>query len=201
MEPFAAHTGRGLPLRRSKVDTDQILPAEYMKLVTRSGYGRYLFASWREDPGFVLNQPGYAGATILVAGTDFGIGSSREHAVWALRDHGFRVVISARFGDIFRANAGNVGLLAVSMPDEAVSRLQDEIEADPSTPVTVDLDRRSVTVADRDPGARWSVGFAIDDYSRWRLMAGLDDISLAIQHDGEITAYEARRSPWMPTAG
>jgi 3-isopropylmalate/(R)-2-methylmalate dehydratase small subunit len=201
MEPFTTHTGRGLPLRRSKVDTDQIIPAQYMTRVSRSGYGEFLFASWREDPGFVLNQPAYAGSTVLVAGADFGIGSSREHAVWALLDAGFRVVISPRFGDIFRNNAGNVGLLAVSVDEDVVSRLQDLIEADPAAQITVDLASREV----RSPASGGSAGlaarFAIDDYVRWRLMEGLDDIALALRYADKITEFEKSRPSWLPTAG
>ncbi len=144
MEPFVTHTGRAVPLRRTNVDTDQIIPAEYLKRVSRAGFGDGLFAAWREDPSFVLNQPQYAGATILVAGTDFGTGSSREHAVWALTDYGFRAVIAPRFGDIFRTNATKAGLLPVILPEATVSALQDAIEADPGTEVTVDLGRREV---------------------------------------------------------
>src|ERR671923_2184346 len=144
MEPFVTHAGRAVPLRRSNVDTDQIIPAEYLKRVSRAGFGDGLFAAWREDPAFVLNQPAYAGATILIAGTDFGIGSSREHAVWALTDYGFRAVIAPRFGDIFRTNATKAGLLPVVLPEATVSALQDAVEADPATEVVVDLDHRVV---------------------------------------------------------
>src|ERR1700739_454050 len=160
MEPFVTHAGRAVPLRRGNVDTDQIIPAEYLKRVSRVGFGEGLFAAWREDPSFVLNQPQYAGATILVAGPDFGTGSSREHAVWALTDYGFRVVISPRFGDIFRGNSLKAGFLTVELPEKAVARLWDDIEDDPATQVTVDLVERQV---------RWSgevVDFALDDYSR-----------------------------------
>src|SRR5271167_2160086 len=174
MEPFTAHTGRALPLRRTKVDTDQIIPAEYLKRVSRAGFGEGLFAAWREDPSFVLNQPQYAGATILVAGTDFGIGSSREHAVWALTDYGFRAVIAPRFGDIFRTNSTKAGLLPVILPEDTVTALQDAIEADPATEITVDLDAREV----RLPAAGIKAAFDLDDYTRWRLMEGLDDIGL-----------------------
>src|ERR1700721_255811 len=149
MEPFTTHTGRAVPLRRTNVDTDQIIPAEYLKRVSRIGFGDGLFAAWREDPAFVLNQPHYTGATILVAGTDFGIGSSREHAVWALTDYGFRVVIAPRFGDIFRSNATKAGLLPVRLPEEVVAALQDAVEADPAAEITVDLAGRVV----RGPGA------------------------------------------------
>ena len=158
MEPFISHTGRGVPLRRSNVDTDQIIPASYLKRVSRTGFGDGLFAAWREDPAFVLNQPAYAGATILIAGTDFGIGSSREHAVWALADYGFRVVIAPRFGDIFRTNATKAGLLPVRLPADVVSALHDAVESDPATQITVDLGGRTVSCpAATGPVARWRV--------------------------------------------
>jgi 3-isopropylmalate/(R)-2-methylmalate dehydratase small subunit len=194
MEPFISHTGRVLPLRRSNVDTDQIIPAEYLKRVSRVGFGDGLFAAWREDPSFVLNQPAYAGATVLVAGTDFGIGSSREHAVWALVDYGFRVVIAPRFGDIFRNNATKAGLLPVGLPEETVTALQDAAEADPAAEVTVDLGAREV----RHAGAGVKVPFDIDDYTRWRLMEGLDDIGLTLRHADTITEFEAGRPGWLP---
>jgi 3-isopropylmalate/(R)-2-methylmalate dehydratase small subunit len=194
MEPFVTHTGRAVPLRRTNVDTDQIIPAEYLKRVSRAGFGDGLFAAWREDPSFVLNQPQYASATILVAGTDFGIGSSREHAVWALTDYGFRAVIAPRFGDIFRSNATKAGLLPVILPEATVSGLQDAIEADPGTEVTVDLGRREV----RADVAGIAASFAIDDYTRWRLMEGLDDIGLTLRHADEITAFEHSRPTWLP---
>src|SRR5579859_7881543 len=174
MEPFVTHVGRGVPLRRSDVDTDQIIPASYLKRVSRTGFGDGLFAAWREDPGFVLNQPAHAGATILIAGTDFGIGSSREHAVWALADYGFRVVIAPRFGDIFRGNATKAGLLPVVLPAEVVAELQDLAEAGQPAEVTVDLDARNV----RYGPDKKQAPFEIDDYTRWRLMEGLDDIGL-----------------------
>jgi 3-isopropylmalate/(R)-2-methylmalate dehydratase small subunit len=194
MEPFVTHAGRAVPLRRSNVDTDQIIPAEYLKRVSRVGFGEGLFAAWREDPSFVLNQPQYAGATILVAGTDFGTGSSREHAVWALTDYGFRAVIAPRFGDIFRTNATKAGLLPVALPEAAVAALQDAAEADPGTEVVVDLDRREVRAA--APGI--SARFEIDDYTRWRLMEGLDDIGLTLRHADKITAFEHSRPTWLP---
>jgi 3-isopropylmalate/(R)-2-methylmalate dehydratase small subunit len=194
MEPFISHTGRVLPLRRSNVDTDQIIPAEYLKRVSRVGFGDGLFAAWREDPSFVLNQPAYAGATVLVAGTDFGIGSSREHAVWALVDYGFRVVIAPRFGDIFRNNATKAGLLPVRLPEETVVALQDAAEADPSAELTVDLGAREV----RHAGAGVKVPFDIDDYTRWRLMEGLDDIGLTLRHAGDIAQFETGRPAWLP---
>nr|PZN42882.1 MAG: 3-isopropylmalate dehydratase small subunit [Actinomycetota bacterium] len=193
MEKFISHTGRLVPLRRSNVDTDQIIPAVWLKQVSRTGFEKGLFAAWREDPDFVLNNPAYDGATILVAGPDFGTGSSREHAVWALQQYGFRVVISPRFGDIFRNNATKMGLLPVVLPEDVVLRLQDLAEQDPKAEVTVDLDKREV---------RWAGGtvpFEIDDYTRWRLMEGLDDIGLTLRHEDAIAAYENGRQPWLPT--
>jgi 3-isopropylmalate/(R)-2-methylmalate dehydratase small subunit len=194
MEPFVTHAGRALPLRRNNVDTDQIIPAEYLKRVSRAGFGEGLFAAWREDPSFVLNQPQYDGATILVAGTDFGTGSSREHAVWALTDYGFRAVIAPRFGDIFRTNATKAGLLPVTLPEATVSALQDAIEADPGTEVVVDLDNRVVLAE----GTGIKAPFEIDDYTRWRLMEGLDDIGLTLRYVDEITAFEHNRPAWLP---
>jgi 3-isopropylmalate/(R)-2-methylmalate dehydratase small subunit len=194
MEPFIAHTGRALPLRRSNVDTDQIIPAVYLKRVSREGFGDGLFAAWREDPEFVLNQPAYDGATILVAGSDFGIGSSREHAVWALVDYGFRVVISPRFGDIFRGNATKAGLLPVSLPEDTVAALQDAAEADPAAEITVDLAGREV----RHATAGLAAAFEIDDYTRWRLMEGLDDIGLTMRHADDVTRFEQARPSWLP---
>ena len=195
MEPFVTHTGRAVPLRRNNVDTDQIIPAEYLKRVSRAGFGEGLFAAWREDPSFVLNQPQYDGATILVAGTDFGTGSSREHAVWALTDYGFRAVIAPRFGDIFRTNATKAGLLPVALSEATVTALQDAIEADPgtATEVVLDLDRRTVEAAGL------TAPFEIDDYTRWRLMEGLDDIGLTLRHVDDITAFEHTRPPYLPT--
>jgi 3-isopropylmalate/(R)-2-methylmalate dehydratase small subunit len=201
MEPFTTHSGRAVSLRRSNVDTDQIIPAEYLKRVTRTGFGDGLFASWRADPDFVLNQPAADGATILVAGSDFGIGSSREHAVWALMDHGFRAVISSRFGDIFRNNATKGGLLPVVVPDDIAGKLADLVEADPSVTVTVDLGARRVTAGRGDGGAEFKAEFTIDDYTRWRLMEGLDDISLTLRHADDITRYEQERPGWLPVAG
>ena len=194
MEPFITHTGRALPLRRTNVDTDQIIPAEYLKRVSRIGFGDGLFAAWREDPAFVLNQPQYTGATILVAGTDFGIGSSREHAVWALTDYGFRVVIAPRFGDIFRSNATKAGLLPVILPEGVVVALQDAVEADPGTEITVDLGGRVVLAE----AAGIKAPFDLDDYTRWRLMEGLDDIGLTLRYTDEITAFEQTRPAWLP---
>jgi 3-isopropylmalate/(R)-2-methylmalate dehydratase small subunit len=193
MEPVTSHTGRAVALRRSNVDTDQIIPAVYLKRVTRTGFADGLFAAWRTDPGFVLNQPECAGASILVAGPDFGTGSSREHAVWALRDHGFRVVVSSRFADIFRGNAGKGGLVTALVEQPDVERLWDAIESDPSVEVTVDLGSKTVSWATR------TVPFELDDYTRWRLMEGLDDIDLTLRHADEVSAYESRRPQWMPT--
>jgi 3-isopropylmalate/(R)-2-methylmalate dehydratase small subunit len=200
MEAFISHTGRAMPLRRTNVDTDQIIPASYLKRVSRTGFGDGLFAAWREDPAFVLNQPVYEGATILIAGTDFGIGSSREHAVWALADYGFRVVIAPRFGDIFRNNATKAGLLPVQLPADVVAALQDAVEADPAAEVTVDLAGRVV----RGPaagGAPVQAPFEIDDYTRWRLMEGLDDIGLTLRHADLVTTFEQQRPAWLPVAG
>jgi 3-isopropylmalate/(R)-2-methylmalate dehydratase small subunit len=194
VEPFTTHTGRAVPLRRSNVDTDQIIPASYLKRVSRAGFGEGLFAAWREDPSFVLNQPQYDGATILVAGMDFGTGSSREHAVWALTDYGFRAVIAPRFGDIFRSNSTKAGLLPVALPEAAVSALQDAIEADPAIEVVVDLDNRVVLAE----AAGIKAPFEIDDYTRWRLMEGLDDIGLTLRHVDDITAFEQSRPGWLP---
>jgi 3-isopropylmalate/(R)-2-methylmalate dehydratase small subunit len=193
MEAFTQHTGRVLPLRRTNVDTDQIIPAVWLKRVARAGFGEGLFAAWREDPSFVLNQAAYDGATVLVAGTDFGIGSSREHAVWALTDYGFRVVIAPRFADIFRNNATKSGLLPVVLPASVVGELQDLAEADPAAKVTVDLDAREVRY-----GASSAVPFEIDDYTRWRLMEGLDDIGLTLRHADEIAVFEDARPSWLP---
>ncbi|WP_027343730.1 3-isopropylmalate dehydratase small subunit [Hamadaea tsunoensis] len=192
MDKFTAHTGSAMPLRRSNVDTDQIIPAVYLKRVTRTGFEDGLFAAWREDSAFVLNDPAYAGATILVAGPEFGTGSSREHAVWALRDWGFRVVIAPRFGDIFRGNSLKQGLLTVELPIDAVEELWSLTEKDPSAAVTVDLAAREV----RAGGSTWA--FSLDDFSRWRLMEGLDDIGLTLLHVEEISAFEASRKAFGP---
>jgi 3-isopropylmalate/(R)-2-methylmalate dehydratase small subunit len=198
VEPFVTHTGRALPLRRSNVDTDQIIPAVYLKRVTREGFGDGLFAAWREDPSFVLNQPRYTGATILVAGPDFGTGSSREHAVWALLDYGFRAVIAPRFGDIFRTNATKAGLLPVVLPEKTVALIQDAAEAEPPAEVTVDLAGREVRVAGGGLPGPLADPFEIDDYTRWRLMEGLDDIGLTLRHEAAIAAFEAARPAWLP---
>jgi len=198
MEPFVTHTGRAVPLRRSNVDTDQIIPAVYLKRVTREGFGDGLFAAWREDPSFVLNRPRYTGATILVAGPDFGTGSSREHAVWALLDYGFRAVIAPRFGDIFRTNATKAGLLPVVLPEKTVALIQDAAEAEPPAEVTVDLAGREVRVAGGALAGPLADPFEIDDYTRWRLMEGLDDIGLTLRHEAAIAAFEAARPAWLP---
>jgi 3-isopropylmalate/(R)-2-methylmalate dehydratase small subunit len=198
MEPFVTHTGRAVPLRRSNVDTDQIIPAVYLKRVTREGFGDGLFAAWREDPSFVLNQPRYTGATILVAGPDFGTGSSREHAVWALLDYGFRAVIAPRFGDIFRTNATKAGLLPVVLPEKTVALIQDAAEAEPPAEVTVDLAGREVRVSGGDLAGPLAEPFEIDDYTRWRLMEGLDDVGLTLRHEAAIAAFEAARPAWLP---
>ncbi|RBY96656.1 3-isopropylmalate dehydratase small subunit [Blastococcus sp. TF02-8] len=195
MDAFTTHTGTAAPLRRSAVDTDQIIPAEYLKRITRTGFEDGLFIAWRtNEPDFVLNQPQYADASILVAGPDFGTGSSREHANWALLDGGFRVVISSRFADIFRNNSTKSGLLTVVLPQAEVEKLWTAIEADPTTPVTVDLQAKAVSYGDT------VVPFEIDDYVRWRLLEGLDDVGLTERHLDDIEAYEAKRPSWLPTA-
>ena len=193
MDAFIMHTGTALPLRRSNVDTDQIIPAEYLKRVSRSGFEDGLFAAWRTDPEFVLNQPGHAGASVLVSGPDFGTGSSREHAVWALLDSGFKVVLASRFGDIFRANSGKAGLLAAEVDESVVDRLWSLVEADPSIEVTVDLRSREVRASDL------TAPFTIDDYTRWRLLEGLDDIDITMSYDDAVVAYENSRPVWRPT--
>jgi 3-isopropylmalate/(R)-2-methylmalate dehydratase small subunit len=196
MEAFTTHTGIGVPLRRSNVDTDQIIPAVYLKRVTRTGFADGLFAAWRNDPSFVLNHEPYDAGTVLVAGSDFGTGSSREHAVWALQDFGFKVVIAPRFGDIFRGNSGKAGLLTAQVDDKVVLRLWDLLEAEPGTTITVDLESRTVR-AGHGPDAIED-SFDIDDYTRWRLLEGLDDISLTLAHEADIAAYEATRPSWKP---
>jgi len=201
LQPFITHTGRAVSLRRGNVDTDQIIPAEYLKRVTRSGFGDGLFAVWRTDPGFVLNQPHAAGAEIRPGHQNRGTGSSREHAVWALLDHGFRAVISARFGDIFRNNSVQAGLMTVRLPEQTVTALADLVEADPRTLVTVDLADREVRAAPPGGGPVLRAPIEIDDYTRWRLMEGLDDISLTLRHGEEIARYEQGRRPWLPVAG
>ena len=193
MEKFTTHTGIGVPLRRSNVDTDQIIPAVYLKRVTKTGYDDALFHNWRQDPEFILNDPAYAGATVLFAGPDFGTGSSREHAVWALRDYGFKAVFAPRFADIFRGNSGKQGLLAGVIPEEDIKRVWARIKAEPGIAATVDLEARTVRVGELE------LGFEIDDYTRWRLLEGLDDIGLTLRDEEAITAFEARRESWRPT--
>jgi 3-isopropylmalate/(R)-2-methylmalate dehydratase small subunit len=192
MDAFTQHIGTAAPLRRSNVDTDQIIPAVYLKRVTRTGFEDGLFAAWRNDPSFVLNQPEYDGVSVLVAGPDFGTGSSREHAVWALLDYGFRVVVSSRFGDIFRGNAGKAGLLAALVTQDVVEQLWTTIEADPGTKVTVDLENKTISAGDV------SAPFEIDDYTRYRLLNGLDDVGITLSHEDDITAYEATRPSFKP---
>ena len=192
MEKFISHTGTGVPLRRSNVDTDQIIPAVYLKRVTRSGFEDGLFSAWRNDPEFVLNQEAFKGGTVLVAGPDFGTGSSREHAVWALQNYGFKAVISSRFADIFRGNSLKGGLLTVIISQEEVEKLWATIEADPTTSITVDLDSRTVSYGSN------TLKFELDDYTRWRLMEGLDDIGLTLAQEASIDAFEAKRSPLKP---
>ena len=192
MEKFISHTGTGLPLRRSNVDTDQIIPAVWLKKITRDGFEEGLFAAWRQDPEFVLNKPEFANGTVLVTGADFGTGSSREHAVWALQNYGFRAVISSRFADIFRGNSLKGGLLTVVLPQSDVEAIWKAIESDPSTEITVDLEARQVRYANQ------SIGFEIDDYTRWRLMEGLDDIGLTLRHVTDIDSFEKVRPAYKP---
>ncbi len=192
MDTFITHTGTGVPLRRSNVDTDQIIPAVWLKLVTRTGYEDGLFAAWRKDPEFVLNKDEYKKATILIAGVDFGTGSSREHAVWALQNYGFKVVISPRFADIFRGNSLKGGLLTVILPQDVVEALWSAVEANPALEITVSLENRTVSY----DGV--SVGFELDDYTRWRLMEGLDDIGLTLKQTESIDLFESKRSPLKP---
>jgi 3-isopropylmalate/(R)-2-methylmalate dehydratase small subunit len=192
MDKFTSHTGVGVPLRRSNVDTDQIIPAEYLKRVTRTGFEDGLFAAWRKDETFVLNDPLYAGGSVLVAGRDFGTGSSREHAVWALMNYGFRVVVASRFADIFRGNSGKAGLLTAQVSQGDVELIWDVLEDEPGSEVTVDLRSKTITAN----GV--SVGFELDEYTRWRLLEGLDDISLTLRHEAEVTSFEAARPSYMP---
>jgi 3-isopropylmalate/(R)-2-methylmalate dehydratase small subunit len=196
MEKFTRHTGVGVPLRRSNVDTDQIIPASYLKRVTRTGFEDGLFAAWRNDPGFVLNQQAYAAGSVLVAGPDFGTGSSREHAVWALQNYGFQVVLSPRFADIFRGNSGKAGLLAAQIDEKVAQRLWDLLESQPGSEITVDLEARTVTAGDGPD--RIEDSFDIDDYTRWRLLEGLDDVGITLSHEDDITVYEAKRASWKP---
>jgi len=192
MDKFTSHTGVGMPLRRSNVDTDQIIPAVYLKRVTRTGFEDGLFAAWRNDPEFVLNKDVYADASVLVAGPDFGTGSSREHAVWALQNYGFKAVISARFADIFRGNSGKAGLVAAQVDEQTVNQLWEFLEANPGAEITVDLQSKTVRAGDIE------APFAIDDYTRWRLLEGLDDIGITLGHEADISAYEATRPSWKP---
>ena len=192
MEKFTTHTGIAAPLKRSAVDTDQIIPAVYLKRVTKTGFEDALFANWRQDPQFVLNQPAYSGASILVAGPDFGTGSSREHAVWALRDYGFKVVLSPKFADIFRGNAGKQGLVTGVVAESEIETIWAALEAQPGIEMTVDLGARTARVGDVQ------VTFDIDDYTRWRLLEGLDDIGLTLRNEDKIAQFEARREAWRP---
>ena len=192
MDKFLPHTGSARPLRRSNVDTDQIIPAEYLKRITRHGFEDALFKAWREDPNFVLNKPEYKDATILVAGPEFGTGSSREHAVWALMDYGFKVVLSSRYADIFRGNSGKAGLVTAEVSQDVIEKIWALIEKDANTQITVDLDKRQVKAGDL------VADFQIDDYVRWRLMEGLDDIGLTLRHESKITEFEKSRPSYKP---
>jgi 3-isopropylmalate/(R)-2-methylmalate dehydratase small subunit len=192
MEKFVTHTGSALPLRRSNVDTDQIIPAEYLKRITRHGFEDALFKAWREDPEFVLNKPEYKNATVLVAGPEFGTGSSREHAVWALMDYGFKVVLSSRYADIFRGNSGKAGLLTAEVTQDIIDKIWSLVEKEPNTQITVDLEKKQVTAGDL------VAQFQIDDYVRWRLMEGLDDIGLTLRHESKITEFEKSRPSFKP---
>ena len=192
MEKFIKHSGSALPLRRSNVDTDQIIPAVYLKRITKSGFEDGLFAAWRNDPAFELNQPKYKNATVLVVGPDFGTGSSREHAVWALQNYGFKVVLSSRFADIFRGNSQKMGLLTVILPQDEIEKIWKKIESAPDTKITVDLEAKTVTYD------TVSIPFAIDDYTRWRLMQGLDDIGLTFTKIDEVAKFEEKRMSFKP---
>jgi 3-isopropylmalate/(R)-2-methylmalate dehydratase small subunit len=192
MEKFVKHTGSALPLRRSNVDTDQIIPAVYLKRITKNGFEDGLFAAWRNDPAFELNQPQYKSATVLVAGPDFGTGSSREHAVWALQNYGFKVVLSSRFADIFRGNSQKMGLLTVILPQDEIEKIWKKVESAPDTKITVDLEAKTVSYDTA------SIAFTIDDYTRWRLMEGLDDIGLTFTKIDEVTKFEEKRLSFKP---
>jgi len=192
MDKFVTHTGTAIPLRRSNVDTDQIIPAVYLKRVTKSGFEDGLFSAWRSDPEFVLNKPVYNGATILVAGPDFGTGSSREHAVWALQNYGFKVVLSSRFADIFRGNSQKAGLLTVILPQAAIEEIWQMIESEPQISIAVDLEAKNVRIGSKIHA------FQIDDYTRWRLMEGLDDIGLTMKKIEEVSAFEGKRADFKP---
>ncbi|MGB4136785.1 MAG: 3-isopropylmalate dehydratase small subunit [Microbacterium sp.] len=192
MEKFTTHTGIAAPLKRSNVDTDQIIPAVFLKRVTKTGFDDALFHAWRQDPEFVLNQPAFQGASVLVAGPDFGTGSSREHAVWALRDYGFAVVLSPRFADIFRGNSGKQGLLAATIDEADLERIWALIDEQPGRSITVDLEARTASIGD------FQTAIGIDDYTRWRLLEGLDDIGLTLRNEDKIAQFEARREAWRP---
>jgi len=192
MEKFTTHTGVGVPLRRGNVDTDQIIPAEYLKRVTRDGFEDGLFAAWRKDDSFILNDPRYAGGSVLVAGPDFGTGSSREHAVWALLNYGFAAVLSSRFADIFRGNSGKAGLLTAVLAQDDIELIWKYLDNEPGARVTVDLVSRTVTAGEI------VAPFQVDDYTRWRLLEGLDDIGLTLRHEEVVTAFEAVRPSWKP---
>ncbi|WP_456696316.1 3-isopropylmalate dehydratase small subunit [Aeromicrobium sp. P5_D10] len=196
MDKFSTHTGVGAPLRRSNVDTDQIIPAVWLKKVTRDGFEEGLFSAWRNDPEFVLNKDAYKNATVLVAGPDFGTGSSREHAVWALQNYGFKVVISPRFGDIFRGNSGKAGLLAAQVDEKVVQRLWDYLDENPGASITIDLETRTVKAGEGIDAIEDS--FTIDDYTRWRLLEGLDDVGITLSHEEDIEKYEAKRPSYKP---
>jgi 3-isopropylmalate/(R)-2-methylmalate dehydratase small subunit len=192
MDKFTSVTGVGVPMRRNSVDTDQIIPAVYLKRVTKTGFDDALFANWRQDPEFILNQPAYRGAKVLVAGSDFGTGSSREHAVWALRDYGFEAVLSPKFADIFRGNSGKQGLMTGVISEADCDKLWAALEANPGAELTVDLPSQSATIGDL------TVAFDIDEYTKWRLLEGLDDIALTLRDEQAITDFEAKRPSWMP---
>jgi 3-isopropylmalate/(R)-2-methylmalate dehydratase small subunit len=196
MDKFTHHTGVGVPLRRSNVDTDQIIPAVYLKRVTRSGFEDGLFAAWRNDESFVLNNPAYSAGSVLVAGPDFGTGSSREHAVWALQNYGFKVVLSSRFADIFRGNSGKAGLLTAQVDQKVIDRLWALIEESPGTEITVDLESKTVSAGEGPDAINDS--FDIDDYTRYRLLEGLDDIGITLGYADDIAAFEATRPSWKP---
>jgi 3-isopropylmalate/(R)-2-methylmalate dehydratase small subunit len=192
MEKFTTFTGIAVPLKRSNVDTDQIIPAVYLKRITKTGFEDALFASWRNDPEFVLNDPAYKHGSVLIAGPDFGTGSSREHAVWALRDYGFKAVLSSKFADIFKGNSGKQGLIAGEITDEDTEKLWAAILNNPGVEITIDLVHRTATLGDL------TVEFSIDEYTRWRLLEGLDDIGLTLRDESSITDFESRRPNWMP---
>ena len=192
MEKFTTFSGISVPLKRSNVDTDQIIPAVYLKRITKTGFEDALFASWRNDPEFVLNDPAYKHGSVLIAGPDFGTGSSREHAVWALRDYGFKAVLSSKFADIFKGNSGKQGLIAGEITEEDTKKLWDAILANPGVEITIDLVQRTATLGNL------TIEFSIDEYTRWRLLEGLDDIGLTLRDESSITDFEARRPNWMP---